>query len=708
MQRFLVGVSVVTAFAFSPTEQVLAGFIVSEIVRPGTYEYLGSDIAVNRHGDVVYYAEKSNGVAGIYVDNGIQRREIVTGNSKPGVVFSPRPDLNNDGDVVWRETSGSRQEIWVKRNGDAQASLYFRTDGTWTVLDGAPRIADRGASGGPPIIGRGLFSNSAGNFQAIWNINADGNLLVPIRTNTAVAPRDHRILFSPVLSEKGSWFGFRSQVANGDVNLYTARTGTSEDTSAFVIGTRNNYATVNPTAITDQGVIAGSAQFSISQDEILFSGKAGSTVKVIANDFDGQYSSINVFSPGINSKLDSVFLAHNANNGQVQIVFQPQNGSPQTVVQTGDRLLQYGEIVGLNFTADGSSEDRIAFEASFASGQTGIFLARPSRQNGPYRFVAPFLGPRGMPITRTDHDRATDILQDRFAIDFGGAAVPVTPAEAGVAYVFEDSAPGYGHYVIVDHSPEIPFDDPNVFDKIFTIYAHLDQVRVSDGEHVVPGESVLGISGNSGSVMDPESPQHFNPHLHFGVQRGRPFRIVNDNRVVNINDWSSVLLTPEFGTINLGYPQGEFQNYTYGELQTFADEGTTVFSPYALRQELNDVHGHLSFGERVSHTIDFLLDGNPFLNYQLEWEGSSLSIDIYDPNGELYDSILESDGDIEGLIRRPIEGLWTFSINAVDVPAGGEPYSFSVTPAVPEPDGLILIGLALALLTACRGANLPV
>lgn len=58
---------------------------------------------------------------------------------------------------------------------------------------------------------------------------------------------------------------------------------------------------------------------------------------------------------------------------------------------------------------------------------------------------------------------------------------------------------GYGNVVWVDHGGDV-----------LTIYAHLSQIRVHEGERL-DGGAVVGLSGNSGNAVG--------PHLHFEVWR---------------------------------------------------------------------------------------------------------------------------------------------------------------------------------------------
>lgn len=64
-------------------------------------------------------------------------------------------------------------------------------------------------------------------------------------------------------------------------------------------------------------------------------------------------------------------------------------------------------------------------------------------------------------------------------------------------------ASGYGWMVMIDHGR-----------GVYTLYAHLSEVRVREGEGV-KNRAVIGLSGSSGNVTG--------PHLHFEIwRRGWP------------------------------------------------------------------------------------------------------------------------------------------------------------------------------------------
>jgi murein DD-endopeptidase MepM/ murein hydrolase activator NlpD len=74
---------------------------------------------------------------------------------------------------------------------------------------------------------------------------------------------------------------------------------------------------------------------------------------------------------------------------------------------------------------------------------------------------------------------------------------------------------GYGLYVIIDHSngQNIPFDDGYYY---YTLYAHLKEIRINDGEQVKLGQK-FGFSG--GGKNDPGRGNSERPHLHYEIRR---------------------------------------------------------------------------------------------------------------------------------------------------------------------------------------------
>lgn len=118
----------------------------------------------------------------------------------------------------------------------------------------------------------------------------------------------------------------------------------------------------------------------------------------------------------------------------------------------------------------------------------------------------PFRYPTGGPISSTFGWRVHPVLGTErfhggldFAIDYG---TPVGATAAGTV-IYSDWYGGYGYAVIIDHG-----------DGISSLYAHNNELRVSPGQTVQPGQ-VVALSGSTGLSTG--------PHLHFEVrENGEP------------------------------------------------------------------------------------------------------------------------------------------------------------------------------------------
>lgn len=77
---------------------------------------------------------------------------------------------------------------------------------------------------------------------------------------------------------------------------------------------------------------------------------------------------------------------------------------------------------------------------------------------------------------------------------FGGANIPITPAQKGAVEQIQTSSSGYGNMVLLNHG------------GYYTRYAHLQRIDVSMGQYVMMGQQLglMGTTGNSTGV-----------HLHF-------------------------------------------------------------------------------------------------------------------------------------------------------------------------------------------------
>ena len=86
-----------------------------------------------------------------------------------------------------------------------------------------------------------------------------------------------------------------------------------------------------------------------------------------------------------------------------------------------------------------------------------------------------------------------------WGVDLEAYFVPCMAMAAGIVVRASRFDPGWGRYVTIQH--------PGGWQ---TIYAHLSQVDVREGEQIVAGQ-VIGITGDSGSAED-------QPHLHIELR----------------------------------------------------------------------------------------------------------------------------------------------------------------------------------------------
>lgn len=95
-------------------------------------------------------------------------------------------------------------------------------------------------------------------------------------------------------------------------------------------------------------------------------------------------------------------------------------------------------------------------------------------------------------------------LRGHNGIDYGTpVGTPVLAIQNGAALEVGDDPDGFGRYVVLGHQWGQ------------SLYAHLDQVSVAQGQSVAAGDQI-GLSGNTGKTSQ--------PHLHFGM-RVNPFTV---------------------------------------------------------------------------------------------------------------------------------------------------------------------------------------
>lgn len=145
---------------------------------------------------------------------------------------------------------------------------------------------------------------------------------------------------------------------------------------------------------------------------------------------------------------------------------------------------------------------------------THVPAIRPIREDRIDRIASGF-GRRFHPVYR--------ILKMHEGIDFtADIGTPVHATGTGVVKRVEKDRVGYGHNVLIEHGHGFK-----------TLYAHLSEFKVQEGEKVKRGE-VIALTGNSGTSTG--------PHLHYEVKE--------DGKTVNpVNYFFSDLTPKEYARV---------------------------------------------------------------------------------------------------------------------------------------------------------------
>lgn len=115
----------------------------------------------------------------------------------------------------------------------------------------------------------------------------------------------------------------------------------------------------------------------------------------------------------------------------------------------------------------------------------------------------------GEPSPIQEHHTGIDI-----ASPIGAIGDPVTAIMAGkVTKVDLEGASGYGYYVVIDHGYNIT-----------SLYGHLSEVSVVEGQDVVPGD-IIGLEGETGFATG--------PHVHLEI---RIYSIPVDPRIFLVGE----------------------------------------------------------------------------------------------------------------------------------------------------------------------------
>jgi hypothetical protein len=179
-----------------------------------------------------------------------------------------------------------------------------------------------------------------------------------------------------------------------------------------------------------------------------------------------------------------------------QAVHQPSPAEGSALPAEPQRLAVEGQQEWLGGAAPGLDQQNGAQAVSVGGGDG--------------RFTWPIAFAGHPPITQrfgcTDvpgEPYSPDCVSHRFhtGIDLGvHTGTPVYAGAAGVAHVYRSDS-GYGNHVLVAHG-----------NGWFTVYAHLSQFTVREGDVVRRGDPV-GLSGSTGFSTG--------PHLHFEIRYGQ-------------------------------------------------------------------------------------------------------------------------------------------------------------------------------------------
>ncbi len=113
------------------------------------------------------------------------------------------------------------------------------------------------------------------------------------------------------------------------------------------------------------------------------------------------------------------------------------------------------------------------------------------------------VGHLGSYETGGDHDGSHVGVDIRVPV-----GTPVQSIANGVVTKVSMQENGYGHHIVVKH-PNVPNPDrPGSLTTLWSVYAHLDAILVSEGQIVHKGEQI-GTSGQTGFASG--------PHLHFQI-----------------------------------------------------------------------------------------------------------------------------------------------------------------------------------------------
>lgn len=251
------------------------------------------------------------------------------------------------------------------------------------------------------------------------------------------------------------------------------------------------------------------------------------------------------YSNGDRIELD--YLINGYENGpEAEEVFNPENYSEYAFVETPNLMAltpfnsedirkdacfnykgeefsqQETREILKNIPEDGLEEWTQLFQSMMDSYVPDISQEEPSEEPTANELhVENWLAPSKTSITQSYHP-------GHEGIDYGSddqIDPPILAVEEGlvVEVIEDDSAAGYGYTILIDHG-----------DGLESFYAHLDQIKVKEGDQVSAGQTI-GIMGNTGKTAGPTG-----IHLHFEIRK--------DGQKVNPLNYLSVGISPKSST----------------------------------------------------------------------------------------------------------------------------------------------------------------
>ena len=296
----------------------------------------------------------------------------------------------------------------------------------------------------PPVL---LLNAPAANKQAVSVHSATGPVETAIGDEPAVAPAQEQPVDTPDATAAPQVGYF----------TYTVQPGDTLDSIANAYGIDPAYMSFNNPEISDpDSLIIGGTLLIPATNGLVYHVTLGDTLNGIADAYGIDTNSIVSYAPnGLRSPDDVVEGA---------ILVLPNAALPAPVPESA-----YVADPGLS-----SDDERLPAAASVYS--TGY--AWPIGGNISQYFGEPELG---------SYHKGIDIE--------GGFGAPIAAAAAGTVVLTAWDDYGLGYHVIIDHG-----------NGMQTIYAHLSDIWVGQGQYVGQGEAV-GALGSTGYSTG--------PHLHF-------------------------------------------------------------------------------------------------------------------------------------------------------------------------------------------------